>query len=723
MKHYSELVIENLKTYPSKNPEIEKECDDIFTFDIETSSAWLNKNDEIVPYQKCLSDEEWKKYEPYALCYIWQFSYNEEVYYGRDLREFRDVLEMFPENTHIIIYVHNLAFEFEFLTNILTFNNVFARNAHKVMKCSPYEFPNVEFRCSYFLTRLSLEAWGNDIGVHKKSGDLDYYKVRTPYTELDETELGYCEQDCIVVYNGIKKYLEKYKHIEKIPLTQTGEVRKVVKEKLVEKYHINHMRKLTPDNADFYKKLKSAYQGGYTHANYTLSGRTIKSNEGCAFDFASSYPAVMCSEKFPCTPFAKADFNIDLIDDYAYLLYVEFKDIESKLCNNYISSSKATNIVKPVIDNGRIIKAESFNMWLTEQDMDIILKTYNIKEYNIIECYESKKQYLPEILVAYILELYENKTKLKGIEEKVDLYTKSKQFINCIYGMCVTDILQDSILFDVENNEWNTELKTIEDINEALREIKESNKKRPFIAYQWGVWVSAYARHNLWECLMSCDEDCIYCDTDSIKLRKRYSFDWYNEKITDKLLKCCRYYHLDERSINPIDTKGIAHPLGVFAEEDEWTEFKTLGAKRYCYRTKKDNKLHITVSGISKQAVVVLKDDIENFNEETVFDKDYFFKLEDDFNNGKIEEYGLTPYEDFKTTCEKNNIKDGTKKTLSYCNMQPVIWNKGQEDEYLSDYKRGINLRNVSYSMSISDEYRNLIEILSIENTLECLNI
>ena len=95
------------------------------------------------------------------------------------------------------------------------------------------------------------------------------------------------------------------------------------------------------------------------------------------------------------------------------------------------------------------------------------------------------------------------------------------------------------------------------------------------------------------------------------------------------------------------------------------------------YRSKVDGKLHLTVSGINKEAVSCLNDDIENFNEDTVFDKD-----DDDV--------------------KKNYITYIT-------NQKEVVWNKGQDDEFLSTYKSGINMRPTGYSMSIADEYALLL--------------
>ena len=707
MKDFQTFNPTKFKTYNKRKTckgEWELECDDILTFDIEVSSGWI-QNGKVIGYHAGESDSYWNNLQPVSLCYIWQFSFNEDVYYGRNLKDIIDIFNKLPSNIHFIIYVHNLAYEFQFLNNYLRpWKTVFARNAHKVIYAISERFPNIEFRCSYFLTRLSLDSWGKTLNFPKLHS-LDYLQLRTPKTTITQEEMDYAERDCRVVYKGIKKYTERYKHVDRIPLTQTGEVRRelkhiVQKERSIYKLMIN----LIPENAYMYSLMKRTFQGGYTHANFTLAGRVLKN--GCAYDFASSYPAVACSEKFAITPFTPDIYEPDKIDKYAYLMKVKFDDVEAKTFNHYLSYSKGIDVKDVELDNGRVISAKTLTMWITEQDLDIILKTYKCK-YTILECYRSRKAYLPTCIVKYILELYCNKTRYKDVDGMDDIYAQSKQFINSVFGMSVTDLMQDDIEFDGLN--WTTKFKTTADVESYLAELKTDNKGRTFLAYQFGCWITAYARHNLWECLLTCDEDVVYCDTDSLKIRKDMNFDWYNEKIDEKMRKACAAHKIDFQKTRPKDPNGVEHPLGRFEREADWLEFKTLGAKRYCYRSAKDGKLHLTVSGINKEAVICLNDDIENFNEDTVFDKDKKQPKLDKNGNPEVDETGAIIYEGVE------------KKYSVYISNQPhVLWNEGEYDEYESDCVFGINMRPTGYSMSITDEYLMLM-MLDDTNYLKCI--
>ena len=583
----SELEIESYDIKKKKEGvTYNKESDDILTLDIETSSAWYSKNGELIPYEPYRDDKYWNNMNSYSLPYIWQFSFHDNYYYGRNFRDLVKVLEKLPSDIHFIIWVHNLGYEFEFMCDFLEFENVFARQARHPIKAIPSKYSNIEFRCSYMLTRLSLDNWGKKLGVDKLHS-LDYTVLRTPNTPLTKEELAYCVRDCEVVYKGICQYRDKYEHVKNIPLTQTGEVRRELKNRLKDdKTYMRKMIKLLPSNAQFYKILKETFAGGYTHANalnanYTHSYKEMGHN-GYAFDFSSSYPYVMCSEKFPMTPFVEDDFNYDKINEKAYLMYVHFENIEATTFNHYISESKCHDLEYEddlSYDNGRVVRAKSLSLWMTEQDYDIISKSYKWTDMCVMQCYSSYKAYLSKIIVEYILELYCNKTMYKDVEGMEAIYAQAKQFINSIFGMMVTDLVMDQITF--KDGEWGEELQTIESVDKYIEELHSKNKGRTFLAYQWGLWITAYARHNLWECILKSDMDVIYCDTDSLKLREWYDWSDYNNKVDEKLKTMCNHYNIDFEKTRPKDPKGIKHPLGYFSREDDWLEFKTLGAKRY----------------------------------------------------------------------------------------------------------------------------------------------
>ena len=57
--------------------------------------------------------------------------------------------------------------------------------------------------------------------------------------------------------------------------------------------------------------------------------------------------------------------------------------------------------------------------------------------------------------------------------------------------------------------------------NDEILKRLENDKKRGFLSFSWGVWVTAHARNNLLQNLVKFDEFIVYSDTDSLKLRER----------------------------------------------------------------------------------------------------------------------------------------------------------------------------------------------------------
>lgn len=675
-----------------------KTCEDIFCFDIETTSAWVY-NGKIIPYTPRKPNDFWNELESLSLCYIWQFSVNNEVYYGRELKDFTKVLDDLPTDVFFIIWVHNLSYEFVFLQNILTWEKVFARSPHKPMKASAIEYPNIEFRCTYMLTRLSLDAWGKQIGFRKKTGDLNYEVIRTPLTPLTKEELLYCETDCLVMFYGLQVYKKRYGSLKNIPLTQTGTVRREVKELLTANpTYVKNVKQLIPIDADEYKRLQNIFAGGYTHANRFHSG-IVQIGDIEHRDFASQYPTMMFAELYPMSSWRYKGSLAEMPNDFdksAWLFEINFRQLKSISFNTYIQGSKATCTGSkefPIIrDNGRIVQAETLNITITEQDWLIIKENYQWKEFEIVKSWRANKRYLPTPFANYILDLYENKTKLKGVKGSEDLYMQSKQYINSLFGMMVTAILQADV--HLINDEWKVDKITTEQVNAHLDKLRSwsPREKRYFLSYSWGIYVTAYARRYLWKCIHSIDEDVIYADTDSIFANGKHDWSWYDKEITSKIKKACDYHKIPFERTRPKDPKGIERPLGIFTKEDDCIEFLTLGAKRYVER-RKDGKLYLTVSGINKSAVELLCDDIDNFREGFLFDKDSISPIDNEikYSNGQ------------------RAVKKTLPKYLS--NMPTVVY----PDGYISTYRYGINMRRNGYELTMTDEYKDLIQYQQID--------
>ena len=649
------------------------------SFDIETSSFY--NNDEKV-----------------AIMYEWTFGINGLVIIGRTWKQFIlmmkyicNYLETDPKH-RLVCYIHNLGYEFQFMRRFFEWHKIFALEERRPIYALTED--GIEFRCSYLLSGYSLAKLGENLlkyKVKKMVGDLDYNLIRHSRTKLTDKELQYCINDVLVVMNYIQEKLETESKICYIPKTNTGYVRNYCRNYCFYEYgksrkkshkkqrYINLMSTMKL-SVDEYKQLKRAFSGGFTHASVFFSGKVVE--DVTSVDFTSSYPAVMIAEQFPMSSSeeieitSKEDFYHNL-KYYCCLFDVHFEGLESSfLYENYISESHCFNKKGIITNNGRIVSADSIDLTITEQDFLIIMRTYKWKVLKVGNFRRYHKGYLPKDLIKAILRLYENKTTLKGIEEKIIEYMRSKGMLNSTFGMCVTDIARDEILYD---KEWN---KKAPELKEVLDKYNKSNSR--FLFYPWGVWVTAYARRNLWTGILECKEDYIYSDTDSIKLRnyekhKEY-FDKYNTIITNQLHKTIENLHLNEEKLHPKTIKGIEKPIGVWDYDGHYKRFKTLGAKRYMVEYD-DGKISLTVSGLNKKTAIPYLKQKYGDNIFEGFDKHLYVPRE---------------YTGSNTHTYIDNERTGT-----------IIDYLGKEYNYKEE--TSVHIEGSEYTLSLSKEYTDYI--------------
>lgn len=677
------------KSYKGHNYELlgnKKKFDStIYTLDIETSS-YIILDGKVYPaiYYEELTPKERDRCIKQSNMYIWMFSINEQVYYGRTWEELRLFLtklyETVPEQK--FVFVHNLSFEFQYLKSILTFSDVFARTPHKPMKATCKEF-NIEYRCSYMMSNCALAKLPKlfKLPVKKMVGDLDYSLIRHSNTPLTKKELGYCENDCLVVYEYIKYELQTYDDVKHIPVTSTGHVRRELQNLVRRNYSYKRkVAKSVNTLGHIYNLLIQTFAGGFTHANFLYTDLII--NNVVSWDFTSSYPFCLCVEKYPMTKFTPC--RVKRIEDlkpvFAYLLVVRFTDIHSNYFNNFLSKSKCLRISGQVSDNGRIIKADEIILALTDVDLGVITKAYSFSSYEILESYHATYKYLPIELVNFILDKYVFKTRYKDDKEHELEYAKEKSRFNSIYGMCVTNTVRPEV--DFVKGEWVEIPMTNKEILEKL----QKEEKDGFLSFSWGVWCTSYARRNLQENIMKLDKDVIYCDTDSLKLAEGYNEDVikeYNKSVEEKIQRVAEERGIPIEKFKPKDINGVVRTLGVFDCDGVYLEFITQGAKKYAVRKQKNNKetgeleevLEITVSGVPKSGVACLKGDLNNFRDDLMFD-----------------------------------YKNTNKNTLLYC--------EGQESVLLEDYlgntlevndSTGICILPTSYILGKAEEYMTLL--------------
>ena len=570
-----------------------------------------------------------------SVMYIWQWQIGEDItVIGRTWGDFLStqdrIRKALPDDKWLVVYVHNLSYEFQFLKGIYNFtpDEVFAVASRKVVKCDMWGV--FEFRCSYKLTNMSLAQFTEKMGCkHQKlSGvDFDYSKKRFPWTPLSDSELAYCVHDVQGLVEAVNLQMARDgDNLQTIPLTSTGYVRRNAKRALRRgKVHHGFVYYIAPD-IKLYLALKDAFRGGNTHSNRYFADDLIENVHSA--DRSSSYPAVMCNCEYPMsvfTPIMPSDLNEDYIArcvtirHKALLLRIGLENLRLKDpfwgCP-YLSTDKCRNVHKSVetVDNGRILEAEYVETTVTDIDLRIIQQEYHCTVKFLDGWYASYGP-LPRALIDEVISYYKDKTELKGVKGKEVQYDKSKALLNSLYGMMAQDPVKFLQIFkqvgDFDTDEsiirkraedecWDDEkLKAV--IREKQTEILEKNNKKAFLAYQWGVWVTAHSRAELERGIRLVHDtegaEFIYCDTDSVKYTGDVDWTVYNKEKVDECLKSGAY---------ATDPAGVTHYMGVFENEDcadtgfAYRYFKTLGAKKYAYVVREGEGTHCTIAGVNK---------------------------------------------------------------------------------------------------------------------------
>ena len=570
-------------------------------FDIETSTVWTNSDHSL--------------FDVHSFMYVWQFQIEEYTVKGRTWPEFFILLDVLrtaieqireenklPVNPLLIVWVHNLAYEWQWISGYYNFTNdeVFFRDVRKPIYCRMFD--TFELRCSYIQTNMSLSALCKQTGVKQKlSGQkYDYDKVRFPWTELTPFEEEYTTVDVESLVKAMKYRVSRGgDNLQTVPLTSTGYVRRECKEAL--KNQFLDMRELKPAEKE-YRLLRKAFRGGNTHANRYYVNQIV--DNVYSYDISSSYPTQQLTQLFPVKPFRWLDINHRTAEKrmsrvlqfiglgYAVVGTYQFKNLRLKNHREpipYISLSRCqamgTDDMEMILDNGRILEAGYVEISLTEIDLEIVLDQYVFDSIDVIECMVAQKDYLPASYRAVIQDYYNKKTALKGddTEDGKYIYMKSKNMLNAVYGMSATDPVHQDIFY----KDGDYKVSGYEDFteDELLKLLKNAS-----FPYQWGVYTTALARKQLQMAIKLCGDRIVYCDTDSVKVIGNIDISRLNEKLKAKAIQSKAYAD---------DMKGERHYIGMFEPDGHYDQFITQGAKRYAYMT--DGHIGVTVAGVSKK--------------------------------------------------------------------------------------------------------------------------
>ena len=572
-----------------------------------------------------------------------------------------------------IMYFHNMSYDHWFLRRFLY--KELGKPCKSLNIKSHYPLfmrfeCGIELRDSLILAQVKLEKWAKDLNVeHQKAvGQWNYNKFRNQTEVYTTAELEYIEHDTLAGVECIDALMHNLnKRVYSMPFTSTGIIRKDIQEIGKENNARELFTMIAPDY-DQYLKFNRGFHGGYVHANRHLIDELILPEDWGdiikAWDFMSSYPFCMLAFKMPMEKFHKInDLSAEQIlrssSTTAFIFKFVAFDIELRNPNKtsapalQFSKCLEGSVVNPVIDNGRILKASALSIYMTELDLQVVFSQYKCASHVCTEVEYAHKDYLPRWFTDYVYQWFYKKCELSFRKKQDPInYSISKTKINGCYGLTVQKPIQEDIIEVYEdddkhkNGDYHTpEYETKEEKEAAQRKSynKYLKNRNSILPYFWGVWVTSAAFRNLHilnECIMSDDESpdgqggvLLYNDTDSA-----YGIKWNEDKIKNYNQICKRL--LQKNGYDPVVINGKEFILGSAEHtplEDDYTEFKVMGAKRYAGRCMEDGQIHITVAGVPKKAgAACLKDDLCNFTKDFVFEGKDTGKLQHNYFASEI---------------------------------------------------------------------------------------
>lgn len=639
----------------------------------------------------------------YGFMYVWMFAVDEwNVCVGRTWKEFQRFRNRLLDSIEgkIVTYCHNLSFEFQFMRNFLPEpEKVFARSVREPVYV---DYGDQEFRCSYILTNMGLAKFlekSEGVTVFKASGDeFDYRKHRFPDTELTMSEWDYAIRDVVGLVQGIKSKLKSDGDtLATIPYTSTGYVRRdYLKTCQYDRHNKNRVKRTQLDRWS-YSLAETAKRGAIAGSNALLTDETLEGVK--SKDRKSSYPHVMQVDYFPDGKFlfrnikAGSDLFYKQIENKCCIMYVKFTKIKvySDVPIPYISKSicicnpgteKGWEKVK--YGNGKVYKAYEMYVAITEVDFNIIDECYVFEDFEILKFMSAPRGKLSYAFRHHLAEMFQMKTELENGDKY--LYDKYKNKINASFGMMLTAILHEKVVYNHTGEKaWNKDKIKDNDIEWMLE--KHYRNIRTFLSYQDGIWTLAHSRKWLFEGLMIPKQDTIATDTDSVKYLDDDGYEEAFQRVNKRIIEAAETFDVKPYAV----VGGKKTYLGVWEDDAEYELFRTLGAKKYAYTLKKEKAegypLHITVAGLNKATGAEYLDYIGGI---------------DNFKDGV--EIPARYYDENEKTEKKGSGR--TSSTYNDVNAPIRIHVEGHEVIVGSN----VGVTEVSYTIGVTDEWTRLID-------------
>lgn len=489
---------------------------------------------------------------------------------GLNLNDFMYTLELLAP---CVMYTHNLKFDGSFIIDYL-FKNGYNHSENKILESREFSTlitdtgvfysikvclntgnkkvkKIVEFRDSSKKISGTVEHIAKSYALPILKGTIDYKLNRDENYTPSENEIAYVKNDTEIIARVLQLQYDK----GLINLTTSSDTFKLFKT-FCGKYFKMLFPVVSVELDDF---LRDSYRGGVCQVNEKFKGKWLTSD--CVYDVNSMYPAQMCDKLLPYgqPQYYKGKY----IKDKKHPLFIQKILVCCSVKPNFrptvlLNNSKWHNS-NYLIDTG----LEMIELTLTNVDLDLLFKHYDIYDIKYIEGYKFLGSL--KLFKAFIEPIYERKCNSKGAEK--ELY---KLLLNALYGKFASNpkhtqkipyMLDGVVKFKLGETEY------AEPIYTAV-----------------SSFITAYSRQLLFNTIQDNIDSFIYCDTDSVhlcepikgaKIDSKALGAWKYETEFNMVVKACylaqkTYMQVFEDGSREIKLAGCPSNVKAFIKESNF---------------------------------------------------------------------------------------------------------------------------------------------------------
>ena len=467
------------------------------------------------------STEYWYHIDEYARVWLWGIydPFKDTFDYGIDLDSFmKKVLVIHPDKNPII-YFHNLKFDGSYILNWLfrngyTFDTKLSREktfSTSISDMGLWYFIEVciyknkrnkyiiKFQDSLKKIPLSVREIPKAFNLGELvKGDLDYDTYREIGYEPNEAELSYLRRDCMIPAlalmklneQGFTKMTGSSDAFYQWKLTLQSEKAKQKNIKPEHAYRTLFPR-LSLEQDDY---IRRAYKGGWTYVNPKFAGKII-TDPVEVWDINSMYPSKM---KFKYLPYGEPIFFVGKPKPNRYQCYICRIWISFEIKKDHLPSIQVKNsyFFNPT-DYITSSEEQEIEMVVTNVDLKLIFAQYKVTSIKYIDGYYFYK--CKGVFDKHIDTNMAIKEKAVGGERYI-----AKSRMNQVYGKTATSPRRKNKIPHLEEGK-------------LVFEYSEEEISEPQYT-ALGVFITAWARHDIITDAQKNYENFIYCDTDSLHL-------------------------------------------------------------------------------------------------------------------------------------------------------------------------------------------------------------